>query len=63
MLCARYGLRTDAQVAEAFGVERSMVNRIRRGVLRPNASFVAGALRAWRGVRFEELFVPVEREG
>jgi hypothetical protein len=58
--CDRYGHDDDGKVAQAFGVNRLTVWRVRTGRMSPGPRFVGGALRAWRGMRFEDLFMVVD---
>lgn len=59
-LCAFYGLTTDLDVADVFGMDRSAVYKVRTGRALPRDRFIAGALRAFPGVSFEDLFELVD---
>lgn len=49
------GLKTDAEVAAAFGLDKSGVYRIRDGQANPGERFIAAAIKSL-GVKFEEIF-------
>jgi len=50
------GLTTDTARAERIGVERSTYSRVRTGEIQPGPRFIAGCLRAFPDLRFEDLF-------
>ena len=54
------GLVDEGAVAAAFGLNRLTVWRVRTGRLSPGPRFIGGALHAWRGMRFEDLFIVVD---
>jgi hypothetical protein len=64
--CERYGhvdphgVVDDKAVAAAFGLNRLTVWRVRTDRLSPGPRFIGGALKAWRGMRFEDLFMIVD---
>lgn len=58
--CERLNLTSDSKVAAAFGVDRLTVWRVRTGQMGAGGRFIGGALRALRGVRFEDLFLVVD---
>lgn len=57
----RAGLSTDAEQAAALKLSRPHVNRVRNGRKAPGPEFIAAALRAFPGARFEEMFIVVTR--
>ncbi|MBB4965756.1 transcriptional regulator [Saccharothrix violaceirubra] len=50
------GHPSDYSVSQAMGVNRSTVTRVRAGTLHPGPAFIAGALRAFPPLTFEDLF-------
>jgi DNA-binding XRE family transcriptional regulator len=57
--CVLFGVTQTGRLAEAFGVNRNTMGRIRSGQSLPSTQFISGVLRAWRSVRFDDLFVPI----
>lgn len=53
--CARDGVTSDTAAARRFGVSRSTILRARQGG-RCGDDLVAGMLRAFHSLRFEQLF-------
>lgn len=58
--CQARGLTSDRKIAEALGIDRSQVSRVRAGRNRPGEKFVAGVLAAWPEVKFEHFFTVTE---
>ena len=55
-LAPEYGYRTNTDLALAMGIDQSLVSRIRSGERPVTRAFIAGALRAFKDKRFEDLF-------
>lgn len=55
------GLITDKAKAEAFGVSRGGVNRIRNGHVTPSSDFIASACHALK-IRIDDLFEIITHE-
>ncbi|PSL51412.1 hypothetical protein B0I31_12141 [Saccharothrix carnea] len=51
---ARFG--TEYRLAAAMSVNRSTLNRVLTGSLRPGPAFIAGALTAFAPITFDALF-------
>ena len=47
----------DTELANKMGINRTQVWRVKVGKNDPGTDFVAGALRAFPGVKFDELFI------
>lgn len=47
----------DTELANKMGINRTQVWRVKAGKNDPGTDFVAGALRAFPGVKFDELFI------
>lgn len=58
--CQRFDLADDGAVATAFGLNRLTIWRVRTGRMSPGPRFIGGALRALRGVRFEDIFLIID---
>jgi len=56
-ISAARGLATDTARAERIGVDRSTYSRIRSGDIRPGERFIAGCLRAFPDLKFDDLFI------
>ena len=54
--CHDYGLTSDVRAAEAFGIERSVATRIRRGESKPGIPFLAGVVGQFGWDAGHELF-------
>lgn len=50
------GLASDSARAERIGVDRSTYSRVRAGEIVPGHRFIAGCLRAFPDLKFEDLF-------
>jgi len=46
---------------QEIGVHRTTLHRVRTGETEPSTAFIAGALRAFAPMRFEDLFESVEQ--
>lgn len=59
-----YGYYTGRQLARAMGITPSMLSRVEHNHRRISATFIAGALRAFPNMTFDELFIiePVDSE-
>jgi hypothetical protein len=55
-LAAEYGYLTNTALAEAMGIDQSLVSRVRNGERPVTRKFIAGALKAFPDRRFEDLF-------
>ena len=55
-LAPEYGYKTNTDLAQAMGIDQSLVSRIRSGERPVTRAFIVGALRAFPDKRFEELF-------
>ena len=55
-LQAQYDMN-DTELAHKMGINRTQVWRVKAGKNDPGTDFVAGALRAFPGVKFDELFI------
>jgi hypothetical protein len=56
------GYPTDDALAEAMGLSPAFVSRVRNGTRQVGPGFIAGALRAFPGCTFDDLFVVEGRD-
>lgn len=61
-LCASHHLRNDRDIAHALGIQHSTAWRTGTGATGPSERFIAGALRAFDGICFTDLFECVDYE-
>jgi transcriptional regulator with XRE-family HTH domain len=61
--CRRLDLPTDEHVADALGLSRVTVWRVRTGQTAPGMRFIARVLNLMRGAQFEELFEVYMEDG
>ena len=54
------GFRSDYALAQAMGINRSTVSRVRDGGLSPGSGFIGGALTVLAPMTFEDLFEVLE---
>ncbi|GAA1261905.1 hypothetical protein GCM10009634_01620 [Saccharothrix xinjiangensis] len=54
------GFRSDFSLAQAMGVNRSTVMRVRAGSLQPGPAFIGGALTVLAPMTFADLFEVVD---
>lgn len=50
------GYFTDRALAKAMGIHETTVHRVKKGVHPPSNAFIAGALKAYPGKNFDDLF-------
>ena len=55
-LASEYGFGTNAELAQAMGIDQSLISRIRSGERPVTRAFIVGALRAFPDKVFEDLF-------
>jgi transcriptional regulator with XRE-family HTH domain len=55
-LTAKRGWTTDAQRADALGISRALMSRVRSGELRPGQKFIAAVLTIWGSAGYDVLF-------
>ena len=51
----RLGLVSEGAMADHIGIDRTVLNRVRRGEIKPGEQFIAACLVVYDGT-FEELF-------
>lgn len=47
---------TETELAQRIGVDRTTIYRVKRGKSAPGEDFIAGALKAFPEISFDELF-------
>lgn len=50
------GYWTDRSLAEAMGIHETTLHRVKKGIHPPSNAFIAGALKAYPGKNFDDLF-------
>jgi hypothetical protein len=50
------GYWTDRRLAEAMGIHETTLHRVKKGIHPPSNAFIAGALKAYPGKGFDDLF-------
>lgn len=52
----RAGIETEVAQAKALHMSRAVLSRVRNGRAAPGPEFIASAMAAFPGTRFEEMF-------